>query len=55
MDTKSFAALRYQYLLQEIRQVLANRGAWQAMPALMDELNRLRHTALAQHHAGCGA
>lgn len=34
--------LRYDYLIAEIRRVLSQRGSWQAMPVLMDELHRLR-------------
>lgn len=42
MEKQSFTALRYETLLNEVRRVLASGRAWQAMPALMDELHRLR-------------
>lgn len=47
MSSADFTALRYDYLLDEIRRVLSQRGCWQAMPALMDELHRLRQLAQA--------
>lgn len=44
MSHADFLTLRYEFLLIEIRRVLAQRGCWQAMPALLDELHRLRET-----------
>lgn len=32
----------YEFLQTELKRVLSTRGKWTAMPALLDELHRLR-------------
>lgn len=36
---------RYEFLLSELQRVLSTRGKWREMPALLDELHRLRELA----------